>query len=245
MRAPNASLLAARDPATMAVLGLVASNFGSQFAGEFGADFGDDYGDDYGDDTGIDFGDDVAAAIGAEFGDEVGAAVAARVRKRPARSAVNPAALAAWNKQRAMQAKSQRRASLLEPNKGSAVKVERYSFPISQALTIGTGVALVLQGSPDVNIRPQRVTMNSPCQMFAFVAEIKVANVSVTVGGGFEDAYDYNANGVGQSLDMPTLSPANRASVLGSYTGFVPPGMVIGFPTFFTVSFKGPASVIA
>jgi hypothetical protein len=239
MRAPNASLLAARDPATMAVLGLVASNFGSQFAGEFGADFGDEYGDDYGDDVG----DDIAAAIGAEFGDDVGAAVAARVRaKRPV---ANPAVLAAWNKQRAMAAKSQRRASILEPNKGSAIKVERYSFPISQAITIGTGVALALQGSPDVNIRPQRVTMNAPCAMFAFVAEIKVANVSVTVGGGFEDAFDYTATGVGQSLDMPTLSPANRASVLGAYTGLIPGGMVVGFATFFTVSFKGPASVIA
>jgi hypothetical protein len=218
MRAPNASLLAARDPATLAVLGLAASTFGSQFAGEFAADFGDD----------------------------VGAAVAARVRAKTARKpAANPAALAAWKKQSAMQAKTQRRASILEPNKGSSVKVERYSFPISQAITIGVGVALALTGSPDVNIRPQRVTMNSPCQMFAFVAEIKVANVSVTVGGGFEDAYDYNANGVGQSLDMPTLSPANRASVLGTYTGLIPPGMVLGFASFFTVSFKGPASVIA
>jgi len=240
MRAPNASLLAARDPATLAVLGLVASNFGSQFAGEFGADFGDDAGVDFGDDYGD---DDIAASIGAEFGDDVGAAVAARVRAR--RPAANPAALAAWKKQSAMQAKTQRRASILEPNKGSAVKVERYSFPISQAITIGVGVALALTGSPDVNIRPQRVTMNSPCQMFAFVAEIKVANVSVTVGGGYEDAYDYNANGVGQSLDMPTLSPANRASVLGTYTGLVPAGMVLGFGSFFTVSFKGPASVIA
>lgn len=239
MRAPNASLLAARDPAVLAVLGLAATSFGSRFAGEFGADFGDDYGDDVGDD----YGDDISAAIGAEFGDEVGAAVARRVAaKRPA---ANPAALAAWQKQRAMAAKTQRRASILEPNKGSSVKVERYSFPISQAITIGTGVALALTGSPDVNIRPQRVTMNAPIQMFAFVAEIKVANVSVTVGGGFEDAYDYNANGVGQSLDMPTLSPANRASVLGSYSGLIPPGMVVGFASYFTVSFKGPASVIA
>lgn len=240
MRAPNASLLAARDPATLAVLGLAASTFGSRFAGEFGSDFGDDYGDDYGTDFGD---DDLAASIGAEFGDDVGAAVAARVRaKRPA---ANPAALQAWKRQQAMAAKTQRRASILEPNKGSSVKVERYSFPISQAITIGVGVAISLQGSPDVNIRPQRVTMNAPIQMFAFVAEIKVANVSVTVGGGFEDAYDYNANGVGQSLDMPTLSPANRASVLGTYTGLIPPGMVIGFASFFTASFKGPASVIA
>jgi hypothetical protein len=234
LRAPNASLLASRDPATMAVLGLVASNFGSHFAGEFGDDTGTDFGDDYG--------DDVAADIGAEFGDDVGAAVAARIRGR---SAGNPAALAAWKKQQAMAAKTQRRASILNPNAGSQVKVERYAFSISQAITIGTAVALSVTGQPDVQIRPQRVTMNAPTPMFAFVAEIKVANVSVTVGGGFEDAFNYNAQGVGQSLDMPTLTPANRATMLGSYTGAVPPGMVIGFATNFTVTFKGPASVIA
>jgi hypothetical protein len=231
MRAPTASLLAARDPATMAVLGLVASTFGSQFAGEFGADFGDDYGDD------------IAAAMGAEFGDDYGAEVAAATAARPPASA----AIQAWQQKRAAMAKTSRRAGILEPNKGSSVKVERYAFSISQAITIGPAgaVALVLQGSPDVNIRPQRVTMNAPTPMFAFVNEIKVANVSVTVGGGAEDAYNYGANGVGQSLDMPTLSPANRASVLGAYTGFVPPGMVIGFATIFTATFKGPASVIA
>jgi hypothetical protein len=74
--------------------------------------------------------------------------------------------------------------------------------------------------------------------------EIKVANVSVTVGGT-QDAFDYSAIGVEQSLDMPTLSPANRATVLGNYTGFVPPGYVALAAYTFCASFKGPAQIVA
>jgi hypothetical protein len=236
MRAPNASLLARRDPAALAILGVLPATFGSSFAGEFGDDYGDDVGDDYGDDTGVD--------IGAEFGDEVGAAAVARRVRRPARAA-NPQMLAAWNKRKTEMARTQRRASILEPNRGSNVKVERYAFSISTAIVIGTGAGIAITGQPDTTIRPQRVTMNAPSPMFVFINEIKVANVSVTVGSGAEDAFNYNAQGVGQSLDMPTLSPANRATVLGTYSGYVPPGFTAGMATQFCVTFKGPASVIA
>jgi hypothetical protein len=230
LRAPSASLLARRDPATLAILGLAASTFGSQFAGEFGDDYGDDYGDD-----------DIAAEIGAEFGDDVGAAVARKIARAPG---ANPAAMNAWKKQQAEMARTQRRAAILNPNKGSGVKVERYAFTISSALTIGVGAGLAITGQPDTTIRPQRVTMNAPSPMFVFINEIKVANVSVTVGSGAEDAFNYGAMAVGQSLDMPTLTPANRATVLGTYSGYVPPGFVIGMVTQFSVTFKGPASVI-
>jgi hypothetical protein len=47
------------------------------------------------------------------------------------------------------------------------------------------------------------------------------------------------------SLDMPTLSPANRATVLGFYTGFIPPGFVLGAAYTFVASFKGPATIVA
>lgn len=223
LRAPTASRLALRDQATLAILGLNMSS-------SFGAEFGDDYGDDAA--MGAEFGDD----YGAEFGDDMGAVA----RRPPATQAV-----AAWKAQQMARAKAARRASILEPNKGSAIKVERYAFSISQAITMGTAVGLAITGNPDTTIRPQRVTMNAPAPMFAFVNEIKVANVSVTVGAGAEDAFNYSSVGVGQSLDMPTLSPANRASVLGTYSGFTPPGYLIGFVTQFTVTFKGPASVIA
>ncbi len=42
---------------------------------------------------------------------------------------------------------------------------------------------------------------------------------------------------------VPTLDPANRVAVLGNYTGYVPPGMVLGATGYFTVTFKGPSSL--
>jgi hypothetical protein len=134
---------------------------------------------------------------------------------------------------------------ILEPNRGSAIKVERYSFSIDQDITLGTSEDINMTGQPDTTIRPQTVTMNAPTPMFATISNIKVANVSVTVGPGNEDAYNYNANGWGRNLDMPTLSPANRATITGRYTGYVPAGFVGGQEVNFNASFKGPASIVA
>lgn len=246
MRAPTASLLAKRDLATLAILGLSPSNFGSAFGAEFGDETGVDIGAEFGDDMGAEFGDE----YGDDYGDDTGAEFGAgprrvrRARPRPA-ARLNPQMIQAWNQKKAAMSRTQRRASILEPNKGSSVKVERYAFSISAAIVIGTGAGLAITGNPDTTIRPQRVTMNAPTTNFVFINEIKVANVCVTVGSGAEDAFNYNAQGVGQSLDMPTLSPANRATVLGTYSGYVPPGFTAGMTTQFCVTFKGPASVIA
>lgn len=248
-RNPSAVALALRDPALASVMGLIASrgtNFGFERRGR--SSFGDELAgesDPFGLEAGAEFGLGSMGAddYGAEFGDEYGADFgAARRRRRP-----NPQqAIAVFNKAQAMQERSAQRNRLLEPNKGSSIKVERYSFPLSNTIVLGTAVAFsTLSGQPDTTIRPQRVTCNAPAPMFAFIQEIKVANVSVTIGSGLEDAWDYNANGVGQGLDMPTLSPANRATVLGSYSGFVPPGYVGGTSTSFTMTFKGPATIAA
>jgi hypothetical protein len=242
----NARQLTLRDPALASIMGLIAnrgSNFGLERRSRSPrrSSFGDELAgesDPFGMDAGAEFGDE----MGAEFGDEYGAEFGGRRRRPP-----SPAAVAAvWNKAAAMQAQTHRRAAMLEPNKGSTIKIEKYAFPLSNSITLGTAVAFTtLTGQPDTSIRPQRVTCNAPSPMFAFFQEIKVANVSVTIGAGLEDAWDYNALGVGQSLDMPTLSPANRATVLGSYSGFVPPGFVGGTATTFTVTFKGPATLAA
>jgi hypothetical protein len=226
-------------------MGAIASP-GSDFGGEFGDEYGDDVGDDdYGDDYGYEFGDEYGDDVGAyEFG--AAAPAAARGGVRIARPLAPPPALAAkmWAAVRKSNNRTASRTRLIEPNRGSKVKIERYAFSINAALVLGVASPIVASGQPDTNIRPQRVTMNAPANGFALINEIKVANVSVTVGG-IEDAFDYNALGVGQSLDMPTLTPANRASVLGNYTGFVPPGYVGGGGYVFAVSFKGPASIVA
>lgn len=130
----------------------------------------------------------------------------------------------------------------LDPNRGSGIKVERYVFSLSQTLAIGTPVALALTGSPDCTFRPQRLTMVVPTPSFVTVAEIKMANVGIMIGPGQLDAFQFNANGVGQSMDMPTLTPANRATILGNYTGFAG-----GFPAasayLLSATFIGPSTL--
>jgi hypothetical protein len=231
---PNARQLSLRDPAAAALLWLEAgADFGSENS-RFGSDFG--YGDfsPMGDDMGADFGD--------EWGADFGQAAAALAAAPPPTSAQ---LVALHRKQVARSAISAKRAALLEPNKNSDVKVERYSFGLSQAITIGTAVAITLQGNPSCDIRPQRVVTNVPGPNFVFLTLIQVANVVVTVGNGVEDANDYAANAVGTILDLPTLSTQTPARVTGNYLGFVPPAYVVASSSFFTTSFKGWANIVA
>jgi hypothetical protein len=153
----------------------------------------------------------------------------------------NPNAMAAWNAQ-AQAVHGQSREALLQPNKYSSVKVERYGFAVNQALVLGTALSFIATNNPDVTIRPQRVTMNAPAPGFVTISELKLANTSVTVGG-IQDAYDYGPNAVDAELDLPTLTPANRASVSGQYTSFTPPGYVGGTAYTFCVSMRGPATM--
>lgn len=204
--------LIARDPALAALVGLGSS--------DFGADFGDEFG--Y---NGVD-----------AFGQDPGYAPAG-IMQQPTQADL----LAAWKQQQMANESAYKRYRIMRPNEGSPIKVERYVFTMSQDITLQTAVALNITDQPDAEIRPQRVVMNAPMPWFAFIDEIKVANVSVSLGSGREDAFNYNANGVGQALDMPTLTPANRATVLGDYTGLVPPGMVGATAGVFSVSFRGPA----
>lgn len=137
------------------------------------------------------------------------------------------------------------RLRLLEPNRGSELKVERYTFGIQTNITLGTAAAIApVSNSPDVNFRPQRVTMNVPSPGFIFVTDARVANVSFVVGGSI-DAWQFNANAVGESLDVPTLTPANRATWTGSYSGLVPTPLSGSGSYTVVMSFTGPASIVA
>jgi hypothetical protein len=236
---PNSQQLALRDPAAGALLGLVGmsgANFGSELDINAGADFGADFG--YGDFSPMGS-DGTDMQVGADFGDDWGADFGAAA----APSAAQLVAL--HKKQQAKNAITNRRASLLEPNKHSDIKVERYSFGLSQAIVIGTAIAITLSGNPSVDIRPQRICTNVPGPNFVFLNLIQVANVVVTVGNGVEDANDYAANAVGTILDLPTLSTQTPARVTGNYFGFVPPAYVAPSNSFFTTSFKGWANIVA
>jgi len=218
---PNARLLASRDPATLAALGLSPANFGSEFAGEFG--FDPNLASIHGD-----FGEDEEFMFAGDFGADAAPAATGAVVRAAAAKRVRTA----------------RRASIMHPNQGSDIKVERYTFSVATPLIIGTASAIDMSNNPDVSIRPQRMTTNAPMVMFVTLSDVKVANASVTVGGAALDAFQFNPNAVGQTLDLPTLTPANRVRVVGAYTGMVPPGFVVGSTVQFSVSFNGPATVM-
>jgi hypothetical protein len=252
----DASEIAMRDPALAALMGVMGSDFGNessgyaadayevdQFEGEdsFGASgFGED-GDDGDDEMGLEsiFGMDAPAAPGGH-GLPIG---------HPAHPMYHPNPAVRKILQHHMRRHSHRdqRLALLEPNKYSELKVERYTFSLSALITaLGPGGIGGLSGnnSPDVNFRPQRVTSNAVSPAFVLISDARVANVSFTVGG-LIDSWQWNANAVGQSLDVPTLTPANKASFSGQYTGLVPMPLSGTGAYTFILSFSGPASIVA
>ena len=230
--------IAMRDPALAAALGVMDSDFGDEDMSEFEPEqFGgeDSFAGSFGDE---DDGDEGIASI---FGADV------PPPNHPASPMYhpNPAVQKILHHHMKKHAHRDRRLMLLEPNKYSELKVERYTFSVSAVIsTLGTTQALSASNSPDVNFRPQRVTSNAVSPGFVFITDGRVANVSFTVGG-LIDAWQWNANAVGQSLDVPTLTPANKASFSASYNGLVPSPLGGTGSYTFVLSFNGPASIVA
>lgn len=235
----NANDLAMRDPALAALMGALPGNFGvdplSQQA-PFGADFG-------GMQYGADFGLTPQLALHPAYHPFTGLAAPAAPAAAPAApGAVHPAVLAAWQSQQTQDAHSTAREGLLNPNKYSRTKVERYSFSMTQALVLGTALAFSTTLQPNATIRPQRVVMNSPAPNFVTLSSLQIANVNVFIGGT-EDAWTYSVGAMGVMLDLPTLDPAYRATAGGNYTGYVPPGFAAAFAYTFVITFQGPAAI--
>jgi hypothetical protein len=250
----SANELAMRDPAAAALYGIEGADFGNEMsaepvlytggASEFGGDF------NFGDDDNYDMG---FTTFGGDFSFGADVPAGAHPATQPG---AHPAALAAHHgatpQGRAIiehhmrqQAHRHTRAMLLEPNKYSDIKVERYTFAINATITaLGTSGALSGSNSPDVNFRPQRVTSNVVSPGMVMLNDMRVANVSFSVGGQL-DAWQFNANAVGQHLDAPTLTPANKATFSGQYSGLVPAPLSGTSSYPFSLSFSGPATIVA
>lgn len=148
---------------------------------------------------------------------------------------------------RARQA-TDRRGCLLEPNKDTSLDIERYTWGIAADQLIqfnGAGhtppANLTGSGSPDCDFRPQRVTTNALSPGFVLLNTALIANVSYVVGGTI-DAWQLNSNAWDEDLDLPTITPANKARYSATYTGLVPPPF--RFETWqFSLSFSGPATM--
>jgi len=236
---PNASQLSMRDPALAAVMGaLPGSDFGYAPRG-YGrssypqarprqmqprpmprqvADFGYGFGYDY------------------------GAEGAPPVVAPPGRHA-HPEMVRAWHHHHQLMGHTAARAALLDPNENSLLKIERYSFSLTNLFTLGTPTPLVdMTLQPNTKIRPQRVIFNAPAPNFVLLSGLQVANVNAFVGD-MEDAFSYSALAQGVALDLPTLEPANRLTVTGNYTGFIPPGFATGFSYTFIATVQGPSTI--
>ena len=245
----KASDLAMRDPALAALMGVDGmTDFGTEENFSLGgeADFGVEsiFGADWDEMDGED-----AMGLSSIFG--VDAAAPAAVH--PAHVAhphhplhhPNPAAQRIIAMHMKRNKHRSQRALLLEPNMHSELKIERYTFSVNDViLALGTSQALTASGAPDVNFRPEQVTINVVSPGMILITDGRVANVSFTVGGTL-DAWQFNANGVGRALSVPTLTPANKATVNANYTGLVP-SPLSGTGSFqFVVSFTGPATLSA
>lgn len=137
------------------------------------------------------------------------------------------------------------RTMLLDPNRDSTVKVERYSFSFSPPTNLVLGTASnipTFTQQPSTSIKGQRVVMNAPVPGFILVSTLQVANVNVFVGGT-EDANTYYAGAQGVMLDLPRLDPQNRATAAGAYTGVLPPGYTQGNSYQFIITLQGPATL--
>jgi hypothetical protein len=219
----------------------------------FGVDAGFGYGGAaWGNDMGFGFGADPVAAVAAQAAHPavraamMRAPAAAAHPAHPLHPAQAPRTMAIVEKHARETARTAQRESLLHPNKGSRTDIERYDFSLNQTpnLVLGTASTIAMSTQPAVTVRPQRCTFNAPSFGFVQISSILSANVNGLVGGSL-DAGAYSATAFGVHLDLPTLSPANKLSVNGSYSGLVPPGFPLAFSFPFTVSFQCPATVVA
>ena len=236
---PNKAILARRDSTTAALMGAVA----------LGADFGNEYfnpSDRFG---------DVAAEVAAEFGEEAGqrvhAAMTAAAQAPLARAPhhgqagmAHPDMHRAWQHMQRMYERSAERSVLLDPNQNSTVKVEHYELPLAEDIIIGTQhIFTALSTNPQTEFKPTSLVMNAPCAMFAFITDIKAANVSAHVSTFATDAYNFNSLATRSHVHLPKLLPQNTVSVQGYYSGLTPPGFLGGTTTTFTATFYGPSTM--
>src|SRR6185436_17760909 len=135
----NSKQLAMRDPALAAVMGLVSgADFGAEAA--FARGF-----QEAAKNSPSEFGYDYPYRFGHEFGNEFGADAAPGA---PMPTSTPEAALALWRQHHTEMANSRSREMLLDPNKNSRLKVEKYIFQLVQTVLIGTATAIAMSNNP-------------------------------------------------------------------------------------------------
>ena len=131
---------------------------------------------------------------------------------------------------------------LLHPNRWSKVKVQGYSFSLNAKLVMGTEAAIHRTLQPNVMIRPKRMVTNVHVPAMVTLSSVQVANVNVLIGES-DDAYIYGPNSFGLENEFPTLDTSTRATMTGSYSGYVPNHYDKDYPFTFVLTFQGPAAL--
>lgn len=223
---PTSDSLAARRPALAALLGIdpVEGNFGADST--FGSEFG------FGDEMEGEFGFERPwAPLEQEMGVQRNELVADQRQLQKYRN------LEARREERSLVHELE-----MDPNAGQSLKLGRYSFGLSQTITIGVATGLYMSDSPATSLRTKRVIMNAPTVGFATISAVLIANVTTTVGGA-EDAFAYSAQSFGNNVDYPTLPPSQKATVTGNYTSLAPAPLANGQSFLFTVRFSGISTI--
>jgi hypothetical protein len=193
-----------------------------------------------------------APARGAQFGDDMGWGFgASHAHHAPHHAAAHLAHAGAHHAAAVPQGhpahshSTENRTLLLDPNRNSTVKIERYSFSFSPVAALVLGTASnsgTYTQQPSASIKGERIVMNAPQENFVFVQSLQIANVNVIIGGQ-EDANTYSGRSQGVYLSLPRLDPQNRATAASNYTGSLPPGFTAAASYIFCVTLQGPATL--
>ena len=145
--------------------------------------------------------------------------------------------LLAYDKER----RSIERKLILDPNGGQVLKLGKYSFGLAVGIKIGTAAGVYQTGSPATTLRVKKIVINVPCPGFLYLSTLLTANVATTVGG-VEDAWAYSAQSCVE-VDYPTLSPSQKVTLSGNYTGLVLRPYRRGADYQITATLFGPSTI--
>ena len=135
-----------------------------------------------------------------------------------------------------------KRELLLDPNRWSKIKIERYDFSLNALIIIGRKERITVSLRPGVAFRPQKLIVNAPCPGFIYITLIQIANLQCNVGESIDGfSYSVYSNSI---LDFPTMSPANTLAIDSVYTGLRVMPYIDNTDYILCFTFQGPATIV-
>lgn len=110
------------------------------------------------------------------------------------------------------------------------ITMNRFALSLSKSVLLGKEaeieheltMAEAFKDNPELRgFRPQRLSINAAGPGLFLLKEVIVRDVNIILGN-MMDAWQFNPNSVGMSLDAPSLRRIDKVSFKGTYTGRVP-----------------------